>query len=354
MNPLTLGMLGAMVAASASAASAYDSKNGPFVLMDTTLGRIVLELDAAKAPISTLNFIQYCESGHYAGTIFHRVIPTFMIQGGGFTESVDEKRGTRAPIKNEWRNGLQNSKYTIAMARTSDPDSATAQFFINVVDNPFLSDAASCGGAAYAVFGKVVEGSDVVDKIKGVKCVVHPKYPSNDPVTPETPVTIKSATVTGKYDRKGLEGAVAHSGAAEAEAARKAQAAEAAVLAKTVADLEASLKTKAQSTASGLRYLVVNQGSGPKPAATSTVTVHYEGKLLDGKVFDSSYQRGEKISFPLNRVIPGWTEGLQLMSVGAKYVLVIPPGLGYGARGAGGAIPPNAWLVFTVELFQIQ
>jgi FKBP-type peptidyl-prolyl cis-trans isomerase len=354
MNPITFGVLSAMVAASATAATAYDSKKGPFVLMETTLGRVVLELDAVKAPISTLNFIQYCESGHYSGTIFHRVIPGFMIQGGGFNESVDEKRGVRAPIKNEWRNGLQNDKYTIAMARTSEPDSATAQFFINTVNNPFLSDAAKCGGAAYAVFGKVVEGSDVVDKIKGVKCIIHPKYPGNEPVTPEKAVVIKSATVTGQFDRKALEGAVAGAGAAEAEAMKKAQAGEEAKIAKTIADLEAAHKTKAQSTATGLRYLIVNKGSGAKPAATATVTVHYEGKLLDGTVFDSSYQRGEKISFPLNRVIPGWTEGLQLMPLNAKYILVIPPGLGYGSRGAGGAIPPNAWLVFTVELFDIK
>ncbi|MCB1599995.1 MAG: FKBP-type peptidyl-prolyl cis-trans isomerase [Xanthomonadales bacterium] len=108
------------------------------------------------------------------------------------------------------------------------------------------------------------------------------------------------------------------------------------------------------TTASGLKYEVLTEGSGPKPAATDTVTVHYKGTLTDGKVFDSSYDRGQPLSFPLNRVIKGWTEGLQLMSVGSKYRLTIPSELGYGAAGAGGVIPPNATLIFEVELLKIN
>ena len=109
-----------------------------------------------------------------------------------------------------------------------------------------------------------------------------------------------------------------------------------------------------QTTASGLQYEVLRDGDGPKPRAVSTVEVHYEGRLIDGKVFDSSYQRKETISFPLNRVIPGWTEGLQLMPTGSKYRLYIPSELGYGARGAGGDIPPHAALIFDVELIAIR
>lgn len=108
------------------------------------------------------------------------------------------------------------------------------------------------------------------------------------------------------------------------------------------------------TTASGLQYEVLTEGSGPKPKASDTVTVHYKGTLTNGKVFDSSYDRGEPISFPLDRVIKGWTEGLQLMSVGAKYRLTIPANLGYGAAGAGGVIPPNATLIFEVELLKIN
>ena len=134
-----------------------------------TPGVITLELDNAKAPQSTANFLNYVNKGHYDGTIFHRVIKGFMIQGGGFTADMKQK-GTDAPIENEAANGLKNDKYTIAMARTGDPHSATAQFFINVVDNAFLNHTSpSPQGWGYAVFGKVVKGEDVVDAIKKVR-----------------------------------------------------------------------------------------------------------------------------------------------------------------------------------------
>lgn len=135
------------------------------IKLQTNHGDIVLRLDAEKAPLSTANFAQYVDSGHYDGTIFHRVIANFMIQGGGFTPDMKQK-ATKAPIKNEWKNGLKNVRGAVAMARTQVADSATSQFFINVVDNAFLDDARD--GAAYAVFGKVVAGLDVVDKIRKV------------------------------------------------------------------------------------------------------------------------------------------------------------------------------------------
>jgi peptidyl-prolyl cis-trans isomerase B (cyclophilin B) len=132
-------------------------------------GVITLELDAAKAPKSAENFLAYVKKGHYDNTIFHRVIPGFMIQGGGFEPGMNQK-GTDKPIENEANNGLKNDKYTVAMARTSDPHSATAQFFINVADNSFLNHTApSAQGWGYAVFGKVVKGTEIVDAIKGVK-----------------------------------------------------------------------------------------------------------------------------------------------------------------------------------------
>ena len=133
------------------------------------LGVIKLELDAAKAPNSVANFLAYVNKGHYNGTIFHRVIPGFMIQGGGFEAGMTQKAPDK-PINNEANNGLKNDKYTIAMARTNDPHSATAQFFINVADNGFLNHTApSAQGWGYAVFGKVIAGTDVVDKIAAVK-----------------------------------------------------------------------------------------------------------------------------------------------------------------------------------------
>lgn len=139
------------------------------VKLHTNLGTITLELDAEKAPITTANFLSYVESGFYANTIFHRVIDGFMIQGGGFEPGMRQKQ-TNAPIKNEANNGLANKTYTIAMARTPNPDSASSQFFINVNDNDFLNfSAPTSQGWGYCVFGKVVEGMDVVDAIRKVK-----------------------------------------------------------------------------------------------------------------------------------------------------------------------------------------
>ncbi len=136
-----------------------------YVSMTTSKGVIYLELNAAKAPISTENFVNYTKEGFYNGTIFHRVIKTFMIQGGGFTADMKQKT-TKAPISNEWQNGLPNSRGAISMARTNEPNSATSQFFINTVDNKMLDQPR--GGAAYAVFGKVIKGMDVVDAIAAV------------------------------------------------------------------------------------------------------------------------------------------------------------------------------------------
>ncbi|GAB3537457.1 peptidylprolyl isomerase [Noviherbaspirillum agri] len=137
------------------------------VILTTNHGKIKLELDAAKAPKTVENFLSYVHSGHYDGTIFHRVIDGFMIQGGGFEPGMKQKP-TNEPIENEAKNGLKNDAYTIAMARTSAPHSASAQFFINVKNNSFL-DYPGQDGWGYCVFGKVVEGADVVDKIKSVK-----------------------------------------------------------------------------------------------------------------------------------------------------------------------------------------
>ena len=140
-----------------------------FVQMDTSAGTLRIELDDVKAPLSTANFLSYVNKGHYDGTVFHRVIKGFMVQGGGFEPGMRQKP-TDAPIKNEANNGLKNLRGTLSMARTNDPHSATAQFFINTVDNDFLDFKAPSGqGWGYCVFGEVVDGLDVVDKIRAVK-----------------------------------------------------------------------------------------------------------------------------------------------------------------------------------------
>jgi len=176
MRVFTLGLALAMAPGLAGAASGpVNSTQGksmstnPHVKLHTNKGDMLIELDAEKAPKTVENFLAYVQEGFYNGTIFHRVINNFMIQGGGFEPGMKQKQ-THAPIENEANNGLKNDRYTLAMARTADPHSATAQFFINVADNEFLNfTAPTSNGWGYAVFGRVIEGTDVVDEIKKVK-----------------------------------------------------------------------------------------------------------------------------------------------------------------------------------------
>lgn len=176
---LALGLAGSACAA-----------DNPQVSIKTTMGEIVVELDAANAPKSTANFMQYVKSGFYQGTVFHRVIDGFMIQAGGYTEKLIDKPGVRKPIPSESKNGLSNKPYTLAMARTGDPNSATSQWFINVNDNNGL-DYPGQDGHGYTVFGRVVQGQETVDKIKAV-VVDDMRGMQNVPVTP---IVIRSTTV---------------------------------------------------------------------------------------------------------------------------------------------------------------
>ena len=180
----------ATAAAPSQAASTAPAATGPVVVLDTTLGNIRIALDEAKAPITVKNFLTYVRAGHYDGTIFHRVMPGFMIQGGGMDASMKEKP-TRPPIKNEAANKLRNDRGTVAMARLPDPNSATAQFFINVKNNASLDYGV--GGPGYAVFGTVIEGMDVVDKIVSVQRTTKGGHQN----VPVTPVVIESARVEG-------------------------------------------------------------------------------------------------------------------------------------------------------------
>jgi peptidyl-prolyl cis-trans isomerase A (cyclophilin A)/peptidyl-prolyl cis-trans isomerase B (cyclophilin B) len=177
-------MLKTILAAIAFAASFSAAAADPQVEIKTTLGSIVVELDPAKAPLTVENFFQYVKSAHYDGTVFHRVMPGFMIQGGGFTPDLKEKP-SRKPVRNEASNGLPNAVGTIAMARTPDPHSATAQFFINVADNRMLNFRfPTAEGYGYAVFGKVVKGMDVVNRIVKVQTGPGPAPHENVPVKP--------------------------------------------------------------------------------------------------------------------------------------------------------------------------
>ena len=318
-----------------------------YVKMATNKGDIILELNQEKAPITVKNFLDYADSGFYNGTIFHRVINGFMIQGGGFDKNM-KKKPTKAGIKNEWRNGLKNKLGTIAMARLGGrPDSATSQFFINVKDNAMLDVARD--GAAYAVFGKVVGGMDTVEKIKGVPCQTAGGHQN----VPTEPVIISAVTRVKPGEIKGL---IAEARRKEKEAMDKAESAVAGAW-KQAMDLVKSHggdPSKGRKSATGLWHVDLVEGSGPSPKSTDKVKVHYTGWLTNGKKFDSSLDRGQPLTFGLNQVIKGWTEGVGSMKVGGKRILVIPPELAYGARGAPGAIPPNATLVFQVELLGIN
>lgn len=327
----------------------------PRVHLDTTYGHIVLELNAEKAPITVKNFLEYVDAGFYNGTIFHRVMSTFMIQGGGYTPEMDEKKeGLRPPIKNEWKNGLKNKRDTIAMARKGgDADSASSQFFINVVDNDRL-DQPQPDGAAYAVFGKVIVGMDTVDKIRYTAVQYHPKLDMGA-VVPAKPAVIKSAKRIGPAEVKAIEKETREAAAKAAKAQAEAKAAAEKQLREYIAKVEKQTGKKVQKTASGLMYVVLKEGDGPSPKPTDTIAAHYVGTLLDGTKFDSSIDRGQPMTRRLDMVIKGWTEGIGLMKVGGISKLIIPPHLAYANRPpAGSPIPPNATLVFNVTLLDIK
>ena len=329
----------------------------PRVALETSMGTITLELEAEKAPITVDNFLSYVADGFYDGLTFHRVIKNFMIQGGGFTEDHKQrKEGLRAPILNEWKTGLKNMRGTIAMARTTEPNSATAQFFINVVDNLRLSSASpSTGDAGYCAFGKVVSGMDVADEIRAVATKAVPGLGTD---VPSTTVSIRSAKIVSKVDRKKITALAEKAKAKEAE--RKAAENQklkklADTFARTMKNGKDEEGRALETTASGLQYIVLEEGNGKSPEKTDTVVAHYTGWTLDGKKFDSSHDRGAPTPFPLNRVIAGWTEGVGMMKVGGKRRLIIPGKLAYGPRGVPRAgIGPNATLVFDIELLEIK
>ena len=188
---MLLRKLARFAAGATLALAALSSQAAPTVEMQTSMGAIVIELDAEKAPLTVKNFLQYANDGFYNGTIFHRVIDGFMIQGGGFTPDMVQKP-TRPPVQNEANNGLKNTPLTVAMARTNDPHSASAQFFINVADNRFLNHTQpTLNGWGYTVFGKVVAGADVVDKIRKVSTRNQGMHQN----VPTTPITILKATL---------------------------------------------------------------------------------------------------------------------------------------------------------------
>jgi FKBP-type peptidyl-prolyl cis-trans isomerase/cyclophilin family peptidyl-prolyl cis-trans isomerase len=316
----------------------------PRVKIVTTLGEIVLELDAVKAPVSVINFIGYAESGYYEGTIFHRVMDGFMIQGGGMTIEMDNKEeGLQPPINNEWENGLKNKKGTIAMARLGNqPDSATAQFFINVVDNAILDQPSD--GAGYAVFGHVIEGADTVEKIRTTDVIRHPKYPGGV-VTPKEPVVIQAVKVIGAFDRAAVEAKFKEANQEALKALAEGQVLEEQNRIDLIAKIEAETGKKFIETKSGLKYLILEAGKGSSPQPNDAVKVDFEISAIDGKVLNSTYQRGQPLEIPFDGLPQGWKEGLLLTKVGGKTKLIIPPSLWPNPNGS--------WLRIDMELHAV-
>lgn len=326
-----------------------------YVKIGTNLGEFILELNREKAPKTVENFLSYVDDGFYVGTMFHRVISNFMLQGGGMLPDYTSKT-TKAPIQNEANNGLKNTKGTIAMARTGAPHSATSQFFINPKDNAFLDYRSPTPRSwGYCVFGKVVGGQDVVEKIRTTPVKMDPRADREKPAAPITPVVMELVERLSDAEAKPFREAARKQ--AEEEKKRKA-----AIFQKTLTEATGFLKTKeldvtkAQVSNTGLWHIDTKVGDGASPTAAQRVSVHYTGWLADGREFDSSHKYGKPATFPLRGVIAGWTEGVGGMKVGGTRYLIIPGHLAYKQRGnprSNPPIPPNATLVFEIELLEI-
>lgn len=307
-------------------------EDGVYAKFETKKGDIYTVLEYKKTPMTVGNFVGLAEgkirntakpegTPYYNGLKFHRVISDFMIQGGCPLGTGTGDPGYKFP--DEIDNSLKHSGPGILSMANAGPGTNGSQFFITHKATPWLD-------GKHTVFGHVVQGQDVVDKIV-----------NND--------TIITVTIL----RKGKD-AEAFDAAKTFESEKNSIAEKEAARIKVAKEAADKMFAGAITTASGLRYVVEKEGTGLSPSATDNVTVHYTGTFLDGKIFDSSVQRGQPASFGLNQVIPGWTEGLQLMKEGAKYKFLIPPALAYGEQGYPGAIPPNSSLIFEVELIKVN
>ncbi|WP_282134481.1 peptidylprolyl isomerase [Seonamhaeicola maritimus] len=309
-------------------------QDGLYAKFNTTKGEILVALEYKKTPGTVGNFVALAEGNlensvkpqgtpYYDGLKFHRVIPDFMIQGGCPQGSGSGNPGYQ--FDDEFHPELKHDGPGVLSMANAGPGTNGSQFFITHVETPWLDNN-------HTVFGKVENGQDVVDAIA-----------QGDEI--ETLEIVRVGAEAEAYNA--IEAFRTFEGSrAKREEEEKAKAEEA---------LE-KLASGFEKTESGLRYQIIQKGDGAKAEKGKTVSVHYKGQLADGTVFDSSYKRNQPIDFPLGvgQVIPGWDEGVQLLSVGDKARFVIPSNLGYGSRGAGGVIPPNATLIFDVELMSVK
>ena len=308
--------------------------DGLYAKFHTTKGEILVELEYEKTPGTVGNFVGLAEGNienqpkaegepYYDGLKFHRVIPDFMIQGG-------DPQGTGAggpgyQFDDEIHPDLRHDAPGKLSMANAGPGTNGSQFFITHVETPWLD-------GKHTVFGNVVEGQDVVDKIQ-----------QGDKI--EKLEIVRVGADAESYDAVGAFKSFTEEKVKREEEAKKKAAAE-------LDKLAAGFKT----TDSGLRYQIIQKGDGKQAEKGKTVSVHYKGQLPDGTVFDSSYKRNKPLEFPVGvgHVIAGWDEGIQLLQVGDKARMVIPSDLAYGERGAGGVIPPNAVLIFDVELMEVK
>ena len=307
--------------------------NGLYAKFNTSKGEILVNLEFEKTPGTVGNFVALAEGNlenaakpqgqpFYDGLVFHRVIADFMIQGG-----CPQGTGTGNPgysFDDEFHADLKHDKPGVLSMANSGPASNGSQFFITHVETPWLDQK-------HTVFGNVVKGQDIVDAIaQGDKL--------------ESLEILRVGAAAKAF--QAVEAFRSFEGARAARESKELEAQEA---------LLNSASAGFDKTNSGLRYKIIQQGEGKQATKGATVSVHYKGQLLDGTVFDSSYKRKQPIDFKIGvgQVIAGWDEGIQLLKVGDKARMVIPSDLAYGSRGAGGVIPPNAPLIFDVELVDV-
>jgi len=291
--------------------------------IETTKGQIIIELEFEKTPMTVANFVKLSESGYYNNLKFHRVIADFMVQGGDPDGTGRGGPGYNFP--DEFHPDLKHSGPGILSMANSGPGTNGSQFFITHKDTPWLD-------GKHTVFGRVTSGQDIVeameenDIMKSVKIIREGKSAKDF----DAPKVFEAK----KEDYKKIE----------AEKIKKQE------------EEMAALTADAITTSSGLKYIIEKEGSGVKPKSGQIVSVHYAGYLTNGQKFDSSFDRDKPIEFPIGsgKVIPGWDEGIMLLNVGTRAKLIIPPELGYGRAGAGGVIPPNATLIFDVELLEVK
>lgn len=340
--------------------------DGIYAKFNTTKGDILVKLNTEYAPMTSANFVMLAEGNHpdvseeykgkpfYNGLSFHRVIPDFMIQGGD--PKGDGSGGPGYKFPNETSDSLKHNKGVISMAN-SGPNTNGCQFFITVKETPFLD-----GG--YNVFGEVLAGQAVADSISLV-----PRDGRDKPKEPVLMNTVEIVRVGGDFKKWNAQEAYEKGKGDFDEKQRQAREAAEALMQEQINAIEEQYPN-AQQSASGLRYIVHNVGSGPKPADGAMVNIDYTGYLANGGMFDTSNEEKAKSAGLYNpqrpygpmpmeygmqaQVIPGFKEGINMLNVGGSATLIIPPDLAYGERGAGNIIPPNSWLIFEVELVSEQ